>query len=190
MGSGATGLATESVPSEDSDRRFLESSGDGTAHQFRCRPRLLQLSPRVRWDSGHGVNRWSPLLGRDSGCETLAEWFREIIAATVFEGENSGSQGTVVFTPRDRRALRGRGGDASQTELRRVVRCGAAERADIADARDCERPAWTTQTTVAAGEQMIAVWTHAGKQGLNCRNQRAPGLHGAYRIRMKSELEV
>jgi hypothetical protein len=36
---------------------------------------------------------------------------------------------------------------------------------------------------------MIAVWTHAGKQGFNRRNQRAPGLHGAYRIRMETELE-
>ena len=36
---------------------------------------------------------------------------------------------------------------------------------------------------------MIAVWAHAGKKGFDCRDQRAPRLHGGYRTRMSTAHE-
>lgn len=79
--------------------------------------------------------------------------------------------------------------DAGQTGFGRVFDRRPAARAGGAGTRDDQRPAWSAQTTVIAGEWMIAVWAHAGKQGFDSRDQRAPRLHGGYRTRMSTGLE-
>jgi len=188
-GSGATGLAPEPVPSQDSDNRFLEPSGNRAGKHLGRRPRFLQSPPRVRRNGNHGVDRSSPWLGCHSRREPFTEWPCEIIAPTVLEGQDGGSEDAVVLTPYHRCPLRQGRVETVQAGHGRVFGRGAAAWTGVAGTRDGQRPAWATQTTVGSGEWMIAVWTHAGKQGLDCRNQRAPRLHGGYRTRVSTELE-
>jgi hypothetical protein len=143
----------------------------------------------VRWDGYNGVDHGCPRLGGHRGRETITKRSCQIIATAVFERENSGAEYSIMLAPHYRRTLRRRSLETGQARLGRVFGWGAAVGTGAAGSRNGDRPACAAQTTVVPFERMIAVWTHAGKQGFNRRGQHAPRLHGVHRNRMSTALE-
>jgi hypothetical protein len=185
---GVSGLTTETVSSEEEYRGLLEPPGDPPSQQLGSCPRFPQPSPRVRGNRNNDVDLRRPQLGCNHRCEAITERCCEIIASAVFEGENCRAEHPVVLAPRDRRALRRGGVDAGDAVLAVALCRNATAGAAVAGSRYGERPARAAQTAISSFERMIAVWTHAGKQGLNCRGQRAPRLHGAHPTRFRPGL--
>ena len=189
LGAGVAGLTTETVSSERENGGLLESLGDSPGQQRGCCPRSSQPSPRVRGNRNDEFDLRHPCLGGDHGCKTITERCREVVPSSVLEGENRCAQDPVVLAPCHRCTLSRGIVDAGEAWLA-VVLCGnATTRAGCAGSRDGERPAWPAQTALISVEWMIAVWTHAGKQGFNRRGQRPPRLHGAHRNRVWTAVE-
>jgi hypothetical protein len=188
-GAGEAGLAAETVPSQKSINRFFELPGDRSSEQLGGGPRLPQTSPGVRGNGDHDIDFRGPGLGGHRCREAMSERCREIVTPAVFEGEDCRAEYSIVLAPHHRCALWWRVAKADQTRLAAVFSGNAAAGAGAAGSRHGERPARPAQTTIVAVERMIAVWTHAGKQGLNRRGQRAPLLHDAHPTRMTALLE-
>ena len=126
VGSGATGLASEPVPSQRSGHRFFEPTGNHPGEQLGCRPRFLQSPPRVRRNGNHGIDRGSPTLARNPRREPFTKRPCEVVAAAVLEGQDGGPEYTVVLTPYHRCPLLQWIVKAAQTGHGRIFGRGAA----------------------------------------------------------------
>jgi hypothetical protein len=130
-----------------------------------------------------------PRLDRHRRRETSAERFGQVVPPSMFERDDGSSRRSTMFPPDHRCQLWRPGSKARYARLRTFVDRQPATRTVVPGLGHHQRPACAAQTTIQAAEWLIAVWTHAGKQGFDHRRQHAPRSHAEYRSRQAREQE-